>query len=1731
MKVLWPLYLLTVFIFSACMPSTNESKANCGTNQKYDKLTRKCFSTIEARYVPTPTLSTLNLSQEIAQEVNLSYQDDNNDKATACKISSVSTNIYAISPLIAERTIYNDVYDALTAGTNVKSSLNNYYTQNPTAPLLNDINNITALLNTMTQEYTRASESFYTGTIESQLALFYTQGTSLRDIAQNYASDSNINYFTNIISTKLVSLNQKLQALGQYCFCAAGTCRTYIVPKISQNGPFSFSYTVSDADGESLSKTVSGNISLMDASSKFITPIASSVLVNDFESSSSVAKSYPFTLGAAKDLFSTTSFSYSFNKNIKTGIIPQYSSTPVTYVESDKLFGVVTGCLGLGGSSVQSLNCQYVPNSGDAYSSSLSQKSSLVLSDLNFTSKVEGVFGNSLGVRILNLKNDLTSLDTYATSVQKFGLVTNAQEVFVRVDGYTLYIYIHDGVTTTLDVKSAILAHPVANHLFDVSGGSSTLMDSSLTPTTSFLTGGLSGYDSISYFVSNGRSTSSVSSEASFYLASVIDVPYISSLAKLSNTSTEVIYERSLSRSNVGSSEIIDLSFTAVDGVLNGSLGCEVVDTSLGAQLSDSPPTCSCSSAAGTCSATLYPKENANGAHTFNYRICSSGGCSSAPLNPATPTIGAIYTLNITSVNDRPSLQTLAPTITILENSTASPQSYTTTLTSNVGGGSFEGSQSLSFVVTSSNPTVLPTSSILLTRVGSTSDYTLTMTPVMNQSAANIAVGIKVIDNGGTNHCTTLFGTDQCHEASYSTSVTITPTNDPPFFNATKAGTQITKVSSNEGGMLVVGPFNIDEDEANSIDEDVDGLNLSIISDNQSIVQNSGISFFYDINDNGLEDAGESRSNGDVLEALATSDSSLHHLYLKIAPVGGASGSANIIMTATDSTNIGPAKSKTYQFSFVVNPVAAIHGGWVNISSIGPKLDKFESPANLNDIQCNYNKSTDLNSCGGGDCVGSVAPMGTVLAGSENLLYKDTATNRCYYSYASLINGQTQYLWKEIKTLCPITRLNGGDNFISITAPTPTKVQQYYFNPLTNKCYQSYQNGSSIAWNTIFPYHPSKVTIEWKAFSLSGSGLDLLTSIKGYNVYRREAGFNYDFKNGFLKNQTTDTMTINGNSTLSFTDHTAQAGKVYYYIVRPVDSNHSLPTYTPEVFSEIRVVAAPVNSSFVHRWMINQEICHKMHMTTTSSKKVDPTKNYRCPYVGPGGSGGYYDYGRDLIVDRFEASCPYTNSPTAGRCINGSNGCIGLGDPTTVNLTSVVDKDIYYDRENGSCYIYDGAISSWRNFDLAPVSLISNAIDNQYDPYNSALNAPMTNLSNAQADLICQARPRPQLYKNATTTMTLFPTITVAPFTSVMGLPEKKDFMAYSAHAKYYEQNFSTESEATVLEKGEALNAVSACNSSNASGLENYFSDSDLPSSSYIFTLAGTKNSGIRSLLTGSIGSGIFAGTENCSSRYGIQDIYGNVAEWVKDAMTCTDATTKICRMSGGLASQYNFGNGHSYAFDMITGPYLEDGTGLGGDSVGDNFIGTLTYARAEANANKFSFPVGLPIYTNIAFSLSCPYTNFSNGTCSNGQLGCIGVGDPSEVTFSQAPANGDVYLDHTNGTCYAYNGSIWNSQNYSAPSSAGLSSILDIGNTAGITEGQLHDDGMIINGDQVNADATQTGHFALGGSYLNGTLSGRYTMELIPDSKKRSDVGFRCIAPIQNTDYDLTDPFHLYSY
>lgn len=907
--------------------------------------------------------------------------------------------------------------------------------------------------------------------------------------------------------------------------------------------------------------------------------------------------------------------------------------------------------------------------------------------------------------------------------------------------------------------------------------------------------------------------------------------------------------------------------------------------------------------------------------------------------------------------------------------------------------------------------------------------------------------------------------------------LTVNSFDDLPVFTEAPA-----LVKTNEGGFVVAGPFRVDEDLGATSDEDAQGMTVvSVISDNSSVLPNSNISIFYDLNDNGVEDIGEARAVGQRLEVNRTDDAAAYPVFLKLRPVEGEHGNANIVVTIVDRDNgVAPldphlpaypavARQVSRTFSLVVNPVSAIHGGWENLASVGIKTNKAGLPVEVlvngalntteeSDIKCNYNRSEDAANCSGVDCRGVGSPHAVVVANSSNLMFWDYSNQSCYRSVSSGASS-----WVEVKTSCPVSRkLDGTNDFVS-AAPTgsltPTYKNQYVYDVSDNTCYVS-TGLTNADWEE---YVPAKVTLSWKPFGITGLGPYSNVGIAGWNVYRREVGTDFDFSpTGHLKNGNGATMTIDGRTvnmtiagqtTRTFTDATAIAGKVYYYMVLPVDSREGHPTKTTEVFSEIRVLAPPANYSFVHRWMINQEICSGLYPNAAvQPTAIDPANNFRCQYRGPGSteiSGiHYYDYGQDLLVDMQEAGCAYAPAPKCG-----SNGCVGIGNPSV--LAGLDDGDLYYNRANGTCHSYESG--TWEEMSGADPVLMAQ------ESLNSALNPPLTNISKGEAASLCSSRAVPTLNG-----------LTNQPATAK--LPNKKDFMAYSAHRLDWNST-----EVSIYEMGQSLNNASACNGMNAGGLDAQFIDSAVPSGALSYTIAGTKSSGIRSLHTGSIPWGFSQSTRACISRYGIQDVYGNVSEWIDEHFTCR--------------------------LDTAAGPPLEEMRFCTAQHTGQ-------HAGSSFKADDFTIGLG----TDFPYLFSSPVSETTGGVTTLVETAASGLTIPlaSTTSLNVPYEQGETQIGYFNYPL----GLPIHSKFEQIVDDAFKPWLLYIGSSQGILTSRLHDDGLIADLSVPAVNTNVLKNVSVGGSYLPTSRSGRFTMEMTNSTATNANTGFRCVIPIAEGDY-----------
>ncbi len=743
------------------------------------------------------------------------------------------------------------------------------------------------------------------------------------------------------------------------------------------------------------------------------------------------------------------------------------------------------------------------------------------------------------------------------------------------------------------------------------------------------------------------------------------------------------------------------------------------------------------------------------------------------------------------------------------------------------------------------------------------------------------------------------------------------------------------------------------------------------------------------------------------------------------------------------------------------------------------------------------------------------------LVKAVNLKPGETQDNQNLTTLSALSNSS----WEAFETYCNTTptALEPGcgvgsraekRSCIGKGAPTgiitPTLVDSRYWDEENNICYRS-TGTTSGSWQTYDA--PAEIKISWNQFSINGSA-----SVGEYRVFRRLASEQFDFA------QPINRATISGStSSYSFTDGSSESftppapGTVYYYVVRPV-VNSILTSTAAETGTNatgvVRMMAPPKNMAFAHRWMINKQICSSMNLTS------DPTNNYRCSYKGAGDitdSGDhFYDYGKDILVDRFEAGCPYSPAPLCNGTFD--NSCVGVNDPTTAALTPTANL-VYYSRGEGKCYMANGA--AWSELDsgvfpsyFANVEpdTINLTADPQFDSntdklYHRSSLPPLTNITQGDANNFCSS-------------LESLPANEIIGVNAILShrLPGRKDQVAYSM----WDSDELNDNQIATRETGLSLNSISKCNSSGSSGLESGYVDFDKPDSSDFYSLPGTASSNIRSITTGS------NETAFCTSSFGVQDAIGNVAEWTQNGINCP--LLSQCFTNENLVIQdIEFVKVRPAADGLVTSVvYVNNDVGVASILVSGGNVAIDLGDLAPADATTIAALVnggGGPAFLSARVIGDGANIQLPFGASAFLGLEVAGSDDTSFISSDTSDDYGFWSLDGLRGPCVDSNSdslcdsalTSWalEDERFSAgrfmtpmglpahvSSTANLDTdydLLEIGPTSGITSLQLHDDTVNINSQVIGAQALGCGGMATGGSYLSGNGAGVWSIEGIP--------------------------------
>ncbi|ATH07765.1 hypothetical protein BIY24_07335 [Halobacteriovorax marinus] len=1800
------LALLVMGLVASCVGEKKGQNPKCATGTAFNKLSQTC---VAFGKVPTSTLNTVTLTEDQEPKTfTLQYTDDNNDEAVMCEVFDNESDIEIRSPLFSSVT--PDVIAIMNQLNLCATGID---------PVTFAAQSATALALYSSAQNARDG-ILSTDTTVGMLAALDTFNTNVRNLANYCVAISNIPivvFYGQSANNSMDELLVKRSWVERRCYCVGGECSAEVSALKNKFGSYGISYNISDTpDGTSVTKQVT-----IEVESVNDRPIAQDDHFTGTESVTTSTLPIAFTIPIGRDVESDGSFSLTYS------------------IVQAPLNGIITSCaLANDGSSANDRTCFYIPSDPDANVASpltdkfasLSIPSTNALNNIVFTANAAGSVGEGISV----IMESATLLNT-----------ANNVEIEVDPVGKVITIYIDDDVTQIDSVISAVNSHYISSSLITASktGGANDVL--STMSSAASLSGSSTPFDSFTYRVSDGESTSESVGTISVDVESADDPPIAQTTPSASLIFTEDTPQT--------------VRLTIADSENDTATSCTVTPANGNLQISNA---CTCPVGQMYCDVEFTPAEDFNGTVLFTWSISNNGvaGVQSTP--------NKVEVVTVNSVNDAPFAKNIAIDLGT-ESNTAFPTTYTFNLsdagdalgvdidgnplsyelTSALGGATLTGCISGTILLPGANCQYTPVDgnvngvsskasvtyvvgagSILFESVAdgqnmnstqviiqdsALSDVLGTFVKVSSTSPTNVDVNIY-IDLGtstladiqaaiaadpyaselittptvisaatiATAGSVTLTGaanavdileftaTDPSGAVAYgSIHLNLLTQDDSPvvcpfsdFVDAPECGLAgclgtatpignvtpksigvlyydkgaavcyrsngissandweivtdytsiIEKKIVNQNGSFEIDNIRIDEGGADTV-EDADTIsitNITIADGGLGLIPRkaSNIQVFYDNNPVTITPAVPGVGvpmTGTLGDGGASSDDLA--VKVKIIPSDGVTGTAVVTITFSDGTN-----NVDLAIPVEITDVAVQHKGWANIIAMGPKVDKNGNVKDSSYV-CNFSETK----CNDGEsCSGVSVPSGSVVADEVNAIYYEQPSvskpeGQCYYATAT---GSSN--WVAFNSYCNMTASfydSACTNATCMDSAPPANEPENLNTFFTDLQYDSVNNiAQTTCYRSIGRALPSgaaltpaqianswqeykgtgSVELRWNTMLLTGSG-----TISGFNVFRRLPLEDFDYKRPINKNLisafTNEYIDNSANSNFGPIPNT-----VYFYEVVPVVSTGT-PAQNVQIRSSdfekivLRVLVPGQNKVLVPRDIVNITQCDKLLDSSGSGSNYEydsSLKTFTCPYEGPGDTGAatgstIYDFGRDLIVDRFEAGCPYTKSnesiescPTGLSNVATSGSCIGTVDPTVadgggpISFTTPANQ-VYYNRDSGKCFQYDGA--TWNEFNtLSPARLATLA-----DRYENAELPPIVFTTQGSANNFCaQTQTEATLgvcvvggtfsIDGATGRCSDSTGGAYENYNNISGrLPSRKEQVAYSD----WDLTKISDSVASTREGGLSLNSNSKCNTSSANGLETFYTDSVTPISNTLYTLPGTLSSSIRSLMTGS------EQTSLCSSKYGVQDSIGNVNEWSSDRMFCN---TFMCSglastvVPGGAADPDYIGNGDDdffpadgsnanflrYVFNGDTGPCIDSNS----DGTCDGYLSSWIFDQKSNGASRFFTPMGLPAVTTYIADHG---------------------GDFVSNFFEQ------------------------------------------IGISSGITSTKLHDDTIVVNQerlDQTNNPTNANGLAGMttGGSYLTSNGAGTYHLELIavddPAYNNRVDLGFRCVFPVDNTQY-----------
>lgn len=457
----------------------------------------------------------------------------------------------------------------------------------------------------------------------------------------------------------------------------------------------------------------------------------------------------------------------------------------------------------------------------------------------------------------------------------------------------------------------------------------------------------------------------------------------------------------------------------------------------------------------------------------------------------------------------------------------------------------------------------------------------------------------------------------------------------------------------------------------------------------------------------------------------------------------------------------------------------------------------------------------------------------------------------------------------------------------------------------------------------------ASVTLTWPAVTPSSG------SVASFNIYRATStgGQNYNVPLASGIDATTRT----------YIDSTVVAGTTYYYTIAPVVAGSTV-ILSAAADLEAKVIVPKDNMVLLHRWAANKEMCDLM------GRAVDRTNNYRCT-VATGGNAppatdgsGFVDLGQSIFIDAYEQGCNYTasNACTDATVSGGAaSPCIGIRSTPNGNVTAAAGS-IYYSRQSATCYINTSGTTgtSWTAANSATAA--------QRQAMGSAAPGlpPFALVSQTSSQDVCTGQG-------------------VSGFAGTKRLLKRREQLLVGA----WDSSLNDTTVGTI-ENGTNLDTTHYCNTNYASPQGNTTTDISgsnptiaydnnvIPSAKDTlpacrFGDCASTASTVRSVRTGS------SATSSCVSRYGAQDVVGNVWEWSSDQINC-NGTTCSGQTGGSNTADSTNTDWAGLAFDDTQGP-TKDPT--------HTTLNTAGTGYSITSWGYMQFPAGIPIAQQSSFS------------------------------------------------------------------------------------------------------------------------------------------------------------------